>query len=189
MKDRLVSILQKWENYCEGVVPHFTEVNLENFCIRVSPIVIPEELTELSPLLIVAEDSYSHVCYREKLKLWLSSECVSIDDRLYYSLEEIPSYYFNRDCIIVCEKSLLNLKVPIGKGTIFPIANNSILDDIKSIIVSIYEKKRNQTILKLVGDDMKYGRLTILSYGKKGNQKRLFAYAIVERQRKFIYQT
>lgn len=141
MKDRLVSILQKWENYCEGVVPHFTEVNLENFCIRVSPIVIPEELTELSPLLIVAEDSYSHVCYREKLKLWLSSECVSIDDRLYYSLEEIPSYYFNRDCIIVCEKSLLNLKVPIGKGTIFPIANNSILDDIKSIIVSIYEKK------------------------------------------------
>lgn len=141
VKDRLVSILQKWENYCEGVVPHFTEVNLENFCIRVSPIVIPEELTELSPLLIVAEDSYSHVCYREKLKLWLSSECVSIDDRLYYSLEEIPSYYFNRDCIIVCEKSLLNLKVPIGKGTIFPIANNSILDDIKSIIVSIYEKK------------------------------------------------
>lgn len=33
------------------------------------------------------------------------------------------------------------------------------------------KKKRNQTILKLVGDDMKYGRLKILSYGKKGKSK------------------
>ena len=139
VKRRLVKVLDTWEEYCEGMVPHFTSQNIDNLCSRISSVLIPEDITNPIHLSIVAEDLYAHINYRENLKRWLSPETVSIDDRLYYKMEEIPTYLFARPHIIICERSLWNKKVNMENGILFSISSSTILEDIKHIVLTIYE--------------------------------------------------
>lgn len=141
VKNRLVTVLDTWKVYCEGAAPDFTSQNIENFCSRISSIIIPEDTTNPIPLLIVAEDTYAHINYREKLKQWLSSETVSIDDRLYYKLEDIPSYLITRPHIIICDRSLWIKRESSGNGLLFSISSSTILEDIRHIVLTIYEKR------------------------------------------------
>ncbi|MBS6193770.1 helix-turn-helix domain-containing protein [Enterococcus hirae] len=139
IKRRLVKVLDTWEVYCEGRVPHFTSQNIDNLCSRISSILIPEDTTNPIPLVIVAEDIYSHINYRENLKRWLSPETVSIDDRLYYTMEDIPTYLFTRPHIIICDRSLWIKKECTREGFLFSISSSTILEDIKHIVLTIYE--------------------------------------------------
>ncbi|MGM0172905.1 helix-turn-helix domain-containing protein [Enterococcus sp. DIV0800] len=139
VKNRLAKTLDLWEVYCEGMVPHFTSQNIDNLCSRISSILTPEVSTNSMPLLIVAEDAYAHINYRENLKKWLSSETVSIDDRLYYKMEDIPDYLYTRPHIIICDRSLRGGKESMGEGMLFSISSNTILEDIKHMVLTIYE--------------------------------------------------
>lgn len=141
IKNRLVKVLDTWNMYCEGTAPRFTSQNIDNLCSKISSILIPEDITNPIPLLIVAEDAYAHVNYRENLKHWLSTETVYIDDHLYYKIEDIPDYILTRPHIIICDRSLCIKKESTEKGLFFSISSSTLLEDIKHIILTIYEKR------------------------------------------------
>lgn len=141
IKKRLVKVLDTWNIYCEGIAPRFTSQNIDNLCSKISSVLIPEDNNHPIPLLIVAEDSYSHVNYRENLKQWLSTETVSFDEHLYYKMEDIPPYLMTRPHIIICDRSLGKKKERNDNEIFLSISSSSILEDIKHIILTIYEKK------------------------------------------------
>ncbi|MFP3769603.1 hypothetical protein U8U95_07190, partial [Enterococcus faecium] len=138
IQKRLKKVLDKWSCYYDGETPNFTDSNIENFCMRISSLLMTGDYKNIIPVLIVAEDAHSHVNYREHIKKWLSDEIIVIDDRLYYSLEEIPQYFYSQKNIIICERSLLNKTFTNKEGIIFPITDTTFLEDIKNIMLSIY---------------------------------------------------
>lgn len=139
IQKKIKKILNKWSCYNDGATPSFTDSNIDNFCMRISSLLMTGDYKNIIPVLIVAEDAHSHVSYREHLKKWLSDETIVIDDRLYYSLEEIPEYFYNQQSIIICERSLLNENFTNEEGIIFPITDTTFLEDIKNIMFSIYK--------------------------------------------------
>lgn len=141
IKRKMIDILDTWSVFCEGAVPHFTSQNIDNFCSRISSTLIPEKTINTIPLLIVAEDAYAHINYRENIKRWLSTESIYIDDRLYYRIEDIPSYLLTRPHIVICDRSLWKKKEYSKEGLYFSISSSTILEDLKNITLTIYEKK------------------------------------------------
>lgn len=128
IKDKISKIIHSWLK--EKISEHITmpESIILQFCHLVMPFLKKGERKKI-PIVIVSNDEYSHMLFRNTISKIISENYFFITDELYYSIADIPELLFNIDCFIICERSLLTQE----REDILPISINTLTTDLKDI--------------------------------------------------------
>ena len=128
IKDKISKIIRCWlkEKISENVT--MPESIILHFCHLVISILKKGERKK-TPLVIVSNDEYSHMLFRNTISKIISENYFFITDELYYSIADIPELLFNIDCFIICERCLLTQE----SENILPISINTLTTDLKDI--------------------------------------------------------
>ncbi len=132
---KIKNILNFWEQNYLDTKFMVSSISLERFCVEIYPILV-NEIKKTFTIMIVAENEFSHIFYRELLSYYLNENYAILDDTLYYSLDEIPNYY--EQGIIICDRHLIKQKTKINKYQMYPISVNYSKKDIEKIIKKMY---------------------------------------------------
>ena len=128
IKNKISKIIRSWLK--EKISEHITmpESIILQFFHLVMPILKKGERKK-TPIVIVSNDEYSHMLFRNTISKIISENYFFITDELYYSIADIPELLFNIDCFIICERSLLTQE----REDILPISINTLTTDLKDI--------------------------------------------------------
>lgn len=134
---RVEKVLAQWKQAFSADALYFNPLSIMKFTSDILPSIAIKK-KEKYICMIIAETELSHIIYRHTLKKWLNPDYIFIDDRLYYSLEDIPIYREQWSHIIVCERTL-QTRYTQQDNNFFYISRNTLLKDTKYIIDSFYE--------------------------------------------------
>ncbi|EOZ5804719.1 helix-turn-helix domain-containing protein [Enterococcus faecium] len=135
---KIKEVLNEWkEEITSEYVIEFNDISLEKLCSEIETS-LTRKINNKHAILVVAEDELSHVVYRENIARWINNDYIVIDDRMYYSLEEIPVYVEDWPHIIVCERSLISNNIDKYLN-LFSISKSTLTTDIKTIFLYLYE--------------------------------------------------
>lgn len=142
---RIEYVFKKWNQKIDNPVEHIPYVHLQFFCQLTSFILTNEDKSKIG-IVIVAENESSHIAFRKSLEKRLSLREAIMDNTLYYSLNDVPSYIMNSNHLIICERTLF-YKESLTNKKIYPISLCSLSSDINhiaSFIMNIdYSQKQN----------------------------------------------
>lgn len=148
---KIKDILIDWKNNLQ--TPYTVEINdtsVEKLCSQIYFSLLQSENKHFI-CFIVADDSLSHIIYRESIQKWLNKEYINIDSTMYYDLEELPSYISEWPHVIICDRSLIYDNSYSEHRYFFPISKPTIDEDIANILsyiyVSIIQKQVNRSNL------------------------------------------
>ncbi|WP_236674590.1 helix-turn-helix domain-containing protein [Enterococcus sp. BWR-S5] len=141
LAERIKHVLEAWQKQFDlDAAFTFNQTTLEKFCSQVTASLIQKRAQKFV-FFFIAEDELSHTIYRENLKRWLNLDYNVIDSTMYYSLDDLPIYVKEWPSIIICERSLKHDFTIPDTLSFFPISRNSILEDTKNILSSVYHWK------------------------------------------------
>ncbi|WP_438784735.1 helix-turn-helix domain-containing protein [Enterococcus sp. DIV0765f] len=135
LKEKILKIIRTWDKDSNSIQYFLSPDALDRFCVEVFSILMPQS-NPYKFIVVVAENDDSHIEYRESISAYISGSNMILDNEMYYSLNDIPSYYENY--IIICEHSLLNTSQINKNNIIFPISFNSLDKDLKNIFTKLY---------------------------------------------------
>lgn len=132
--NRVKALIIEWSQKNNYVI-FLTQSSVETFCLQVQDLLIQNDMTRIWHIFIVAEDEFSHIVYREWMNRRLNSENITIDQSLYYSLDQLPAYIDSSSSIIICERSLTSFPFDEYQGVkLFPTSLFSVDEDFQHLV-------------------------------------------------------
>lgn len=132
--NKVKALIIEWSQKNNYVI-FLTQSSVETFCLQVQDLLIQNDMTRIWHIFIVAEDEFSHIVYREWMNRRLNPENMTIDQSLYYSLDQLPAYIDSSSSIIICERSLTSFPFDEYQGVkLFPTSLVSVDEDFQHLV-------------------------------------------------------
>ncbi|MDU5019336.1 MAG: helix-turn-helix domain-containing protein [Clostridiales bacterium] len=124
-----------------GYKVYLEERAIESFCLKVSDVLIHQEIGKVWHVFIVAESEFSHTIYREWIQRRLNTTQIVIDNELYYDLEALPVYLDTENSVILCERTLTNVPFDTYQETkLFPVSLCSVNEDLQQFFMYVFNQ-------------------------------------------------
>lgn len=131
-------ILEEWQKQYIHSDLDFTDTIIDKFTSQVSTVLLQKNQQQ-QVFIVIAEDEFSHILYREHLEKWINHSDKLIDDRMYYSIDELPVYIKSWSHVIICERALLVEHERAQTVPLFPISRSTLSDDLRNILLYSYD--------------------------------------------------
>ncbi|MGL9971909.1 hypothetical protein [Enterococcus sp. DIV1420a] len=133
VKKIVTTIIHSWlkKNLSENI--SISESIILQFCHLVMPILKKGHSKKIS-IIIVAKDEYSHMLFRNNINKIISTNYFFINYKIYYSINDVPELFINKNCFVICERCLLEQE----KEFILPISIHNLTNDLKYISNCIF---------------------------------------------------